>query len=219
MSWLTTQGRRRGLQSLGHWLLLLFVAATPIAAALTLAAKTPAATSPVQITSATVYANRTISVSWDIPVGQWGGALMINPTAATDATGEMPFEAGTTIDYELLNTGSTHYTSKLPLKMTVQQPVTVYVQVQLIDPWYNGTGGCQQGNYLADCDSQVVALPIDPICREVLVKAGYYSKVLVRRGHWLRRHGRYVHQHGQGVWVKARYRRIWHPPVYETRCH
>lgn len=174
------------------------------------------AASPVQIVSATVNADRSVSIGWNIPGGYYGGDLIINPTSATDSTGEMPF-GDTTIDYRLFGPGRTHYKT-LPLNMTVQQPVTVYVQVQLIDPYDTGRG-CQQGAYLVDCDSQVVALTVAPICGKVLVKAGYYSKRMVRRGHWLRRDGHFVRRHGRRVWVKAVYRRVYHPPVYQTRCH
>lgn len=105
----------------------------------------------------------------------------------------------------------------LPLDMSITQPTTVYVQVQLIDPF--GDNSCTQGDLGDDCDSQVIPLTIQPICAQVLVKKGYYTKKLVRRGHWLRRHGHYVLHHGHRVWVKAVYRRVYHPPVYQTHCH
>lgn len=195
-------------------------AAIPVAAAFILASTASAATSPVLIVSATVHADRRVSVSWNMPVGSWGGVLVINPTSTTDSTGEMPFVLGATIDYDLLAKGSTTYTTRLPLKMSVQQPVTVYAQVQLIDPYDNGTGGCHQGvQYVVDCDSQVIALTITPICGPVLKRAGYYSERLVRRGHWLKRHGHCVRRHGHRVWVKAAYRRLYHPPVHQTQCH
>jgi hypothetical protein len=101
--------------------------------------------------------------------------------------------------------------------MTITQPTTVYVQVQLTDPYDDG--GCQQGDFLVDCDSQVVALTVNPICTRVQIREGYYTKALVRRGHWLKRHGHFVRRHGHRVWVKPVYRRTYHPPVYQEQCH
>lgn len=190
-------------------------AAVVLAAAFILV-KSASAASPVQIVAATVNADRSVSVSWNIPASSWGGDLIINPTSTTDPTGGMPF-GSTTVDYQIFGSGRTHYTT-LPLRMSIQSPVTVYVQVQLIDP-YDNTLSCQQGGDLVDCDSQVVALTVTPMCTQVLVKAGYYTKTLVRRGHWLRQHGHFVRRHGHRVWVKAAYRHIYHRPVYETRCH
>jgi hypothetical protein len=201
-------------------LLVLTAIAVAVEAAFLRAVGASAASSPVQVISATVEADRRVSISWNIPVGSWGGVLVVNPTSTTDSTGEMPFALGVTIDYDLLATGRTHYRTRLPLKMNIQRPVTVYAQVQLIDPYDNGTGGCQQGvAYLVDCDSQVVGLTINPICTPVLIKGGDYSRKLVRRGHWLRRNGRYVQRHGHRVRVRAVYRRVYHPPVYQTECH
>jgi hypothetical protein len=220
----------------GAYRFLLAIGAVVMVAAAMLVAKASAATqsSPVQITSATLNADRTLSVSWDVPVGTYGGVLVVVPSSTTDFTGAMPFDVGT-IGYDLLSSGWTNYKT-LPLDMTIQQPTTIYVQVQLIDPYGDGT--CQQGDGLVDCDSQVVALTVNPICSPVTVTDGYYStdlvkasdytKQLVHRGHWLRRYGHYVRRNGHRVWVKAVYRRIyhpavsqqvWHPPVTATQCH
>ena len=79
--------------------------------------------------------------------------------------------------------------------MTITQPTTVYAQVELIDPF--GDGSCSQGDFGADCDSQVIALTIQPICAQVLVKAAYTTKQLVKRGHWLRKNGHFA-QAGHG---------------------
>ena len=208
-----------GLTTPARWLVFAGIAAAA-EAALILAASASAGTSPVQVTSATVHADRKVSISWNIPVGTWGGVFVVNRTPTTDSTGEMPFVLGSTIEYDVLGKGWTNYKTRLPLKMTVQQPVTVYGQVQLIDPYDNGTGGCQQGvDYMVDCDSQIVALTITPICSPVLIKAGYYSRKRVRSGHWLKRNGHYVRRHTHRVWVKATFRRIYHAPVHQTQCH
>lgn len=208
-----------GLTTPARWLPM-FVGIVTAWAALVLATSASAATSPVLIISATVNADRTVSVSWNVPAGSWGGVFVVNPTSTTDSTGEMPFVLGATIVYDRLATGWTNYKTRLPLKMNIQHPVTVYAQIQLIDPYDNGTGGCQQGvEYLVDCDSQVVALTIDPICSPVLIKAGHYSRKLIRRGHWLRRDGHYVRRHGHRVWRKQLYRRVYHRPTYQTQCH
>lgn len=191
----------------------LLLAAALVAAAAT--AASASAGSPVHIVSATVNPDRSVSVTWNVPSGEWEGVFIINPTSTADFTGEMPF-GGDTIEYDLLGTGWTNYKT-LPLDLTIQRPTTIYAQVQLTDPY--GNGGCEQGDLLVDCDSQVVALTVNPICSKVLVKAGYYSKKLIRRGHWLRRNGHYVRRNGHRVWVKARYRRVWHPPVYKTQCY
>ena len=168
--------------------------------------------------TATANTDRSVSVSWNVPAGSFGGDLITNTTSLTDVTGAFPFNAvgDPTIDFNLLNTGMTSYKT-LPLNMTITQPTTVYLQVQLIDPF--GDGSCSQGDFYVECDSPVVPLTIQPICTQVLVRAGYYTKKLVKRGHWLRSHGHYVLRHGDRVWIKAKYKKIWHPPVYETQCH
>lgn len=186
------------------------------------------AANPPQITSAWVNADRTVSVNWDIPT-LYSGAVIINPTPATDLTGAMPFKVGTTLDYEMLPGDLTNYKTMIPLQMIITQPTTIYVQMQFnpYDPFYGTT--CQVGDHPPSCVSQVVALTVNPICSPGivapghystdLVKAAYYTKQLVHRSHWLRRHGHYVLRHGHSVWVKAVYRRISHPPVYQQVWH
>jgi hypothetical protein len=160
--------------------------------------------------TANVNSDRSVSVSWNIPAGSYGGTLIINPTSLTDVTGELPFDAvgDQTIDFNLLNTGMTSYKT-LPLDMTITQPTTLYLQVQLDNPFADGS--CSQGDLYTDCDSQVVPLAIQPICTKALTKAAYYTKKLVRRGHYVRRHG-------HRVWVKPVYKRVRHPAVYHTQC-
>jgi hypothetical protein len=199
--------------------------------------------------SATAAANsdRSISVNWNVPASSYGGAFIVNTTSATDFTGELPFDSvgDPTIDYNLIQSGWTSYKT-LPLDMTITQATTVYVQVQLIDPFNDGS--CAQGDFGVDCDSQVIPLTIQPICTQVQTAAGYYTTVvvtpayyakqLVRRAHWLLHHGhrvkwskryhraQYVKRHGY-VWVKATYKQVYHPevtkqvwvpPVYSTQC-
>ena len=89
---------------------------------------------------------------------------------------------------------------------------------------------CSQGDFYTDCDSQVIPLTIQPICTQTVVTQGHYTKKLVKRAHWLLRHGKrvkwsnryhrpqYVKRHGH-VWVKAVYKQVWVPPVYSTQCH
>jgi len=188
--------------------------------------------------TATVNANRQVVFNWNEPTSTWGGAVIINTTSLTDATGELPFDAvgDPTIDFEdMTSAGLTTWTT-LPLDMTITEPTTVYAQVQLIDPF--GDGSCSQGTFGADCDSAVIPLTIQPICTQVVVTEGYYktvvvtpahyTKKLVKPGHWLRRNGHYVRRHGRRVWVKAKYARVFHPavtknvwvpPVYSTQCH
>jgi hypothetical protein len=57
-----------------------------------------------------------------------------------------------------------------------------------------------------------------PVCQKVLVKKGHSSRKLVRRGHWLKRDGKVVRRHGRRIWVKAKYRRVYHKPVFKTTC-
>jgi hypothetical protein len=187
--------------------------------------------------TATANSDRSISVEWNVPAGSFGGAFIVNPTSTVDFTGELPFDSpgDDTIDYNLLQSGWTNYKT-LPLYMTITQPTTVYVQVQLIDPFNDDT--CTQGDFATDCDSQVIPLTIQPICTQVVTQQGYYkavvvkpahlTKKLVERGHWLRRNGRYVRKLGHRVWVKAKYKKVYHPavtkqvwvpPVYSTECH
>lgn len=197
--------------------------------------------------TATVNSSRMVTYTWNVPAGSFGGAVIINPTPTTDSTGALPFSVATTIDYHTVGAGTTTYYSGLPLDMNITVPTTVYAQVQLIDPF--GDGSCTQGDFQSDCDSQIIPLTIQPICTQVVVTAGYYNTVvvtpahytkkLVKRAHWLLRKGKrvkwskryhrpqYVKRHGH-VWVKARYKRIFHPevdqqvwvpPVYSTQCH
>jgi hypothetical protein len=179
--------------------------------------------------TATVNADRSVSVSWNVPAGESQGAFIINTTSLTDATGELPFDAAgdPTVEFDLLNAGWTSYKT-LPLDMTITQPTTVYAQVQLDDPF--GDGSCSQGSFFADCDSQVIALTIQPLCTQTVKTTGHYAKKLVKRAHWLLHHRKrvkwsqryqrpqYVKRHGY-VWVKATYKRVWVPPVYSTECH
>ena len=175
--------------------------------------------------SATVNADRSVSVNWNVPAGSFGGSLIINPLPTTDFTGELPFDSvgDDTVDFDLLQAGWTNYKT-LPLDMTITQPTTIYAQVQLTDPFDNGS--CSQGDFGADCDSQVIPLTVQPICsqvlvtpattKQVLVKAAYTTKKLVKNGHWLKSHGHFVERHGHRVWVEAVYRKTHHPATYET---
>jgi hypothetical protein len=178
--------------------------------------------------TATVDTNRMVTWNWNVPAGSFGGAVIINPTPQTDSTGALPFIAGTTTDFHTVGAGTTTYFSGAPLDMTITQPTTVYAQVQLIDPF--GDGSCTQGDFQTDCDSVVIPLTIQPICSQVLVTQGYYTTSLVSRGHYLKHNGhrvkwssryrrpKYAKRNGW-VWVKAVYTRVWHPPVYQTQCH
>lgn len=223
---------------------LLLVAA---AAAAALATAATAAADPRISATATVDANRMVTFTWNVPMGSWGGAVIVNPTATTDSTGELPFSAGTTIEFNTVGAGATTYYSGLPLDMTITQPTTVYAQVELIDPF--GDGSCTQGSFQTDCDSAVIPITIQPICTQVLVTAGYYktevvsqayyTKKLATPAHWLKHNGQrvkwskryqrpaYIRRNGH-VWVKATYKRVYHPevtqqvwvpPVYSTQCH
>ena len=187
-------------------------------AALALVVVSSALADPRISATATVNSDRSISVNWNVPAGSYGGAFIVNTTSTTDFTGELPFDSvgDPTIEYDLIQSGWTNYKT-LPLDLTITQPTTVYAQVQLIDPFNDGS--CTQGDFGDDCDSQVIPMTIQPICTQVLVKPAYYTKKLVRRGHWLRRNGHYVRRHGHRVWVKAVYRKVFHPAVYQTQCH
>jgi hypothetical protein len=182
-----------------------------------------------RISATAVDSDRSVSVSWNVPAGSNGGSFIINPLATTDFTGELPFDSvgDQTIEYDLLQTGWTNYKT-LPLDMTITQPTTVYAQVQLIDPF--GDDSCTQGDFGVDCDSAVIPLTIQPICTTVVVTPAYYSKKLVSRGHYLKRNGhrvkwisRYLHpkyaKRNGWVWVKAVYKRIYHPAVTQQSCH
>lgn len=180
--------------------------------------------------SAAVNSDRSVSVSWNVPASSWGGALTINTTSLTDVTGELPFDAvgDPTIDYNLLDTGMTSYRT-LPLDMTITQPTTIYLQVQLIDPF--GDGSCAQGDFYSDCDSAVIPLTVQPICTQTVVTAGYYKTVTVTPGHYVKKlvkKAHWVKRNGRRVRVKAKYRQVWVapvtqqqwvPPVYSTTCH
>jgi|GEM_PF-6815863 hypothetical protein len=179
-------------------------------------ASTAMANGGVQITSATVNSDRSLSISWNTPVAIYGGSVEVNSTPTTDNTAGLPYGADT-IDNEALRAGLTSYTT-LRLRMTITSPTTIYVQVQLNTLLGVGNSTCDQGLNLVDCDSQVVALTVQPICSQVKTAAGYYKKVLVRQGHWLRLNGHYVTRHGHRVWVKAKYKQVWVPPGYHTEC-
>jgi hypothetical protein len=216
-------------------------------AAFALVAASNALADPRISATATVNSDRMVTFNWNVPAGSYGGAVIVNPTATTDSTGALPYAFGTTIDFHTVGAGTTTYFSGVPLDMTITQPTTVYVQVQLIDPF--GDGSCTQGDFQTDCDSQVIPLTIQPICTQVLVTAGYYKTVVVtqayytkklaKRAHWLLRNRhkvkwgtryhrpKYIKRRGY-VWVKARYTRVFHPqvtqqvwvpPVYDTQCH
>lgn len=195
--------------------------------------------------TATINADRSVSVSWNVPASSWGGAFCVSASSLTDFTGELACQIPD-LSYNLLQEGWTNYKT-LPLDMNITQPTTIYAQVQLIDPF--GDGSCSQGDFGANCDSQVMALTVQPICTQVVttpgyyktvvVTAAYYSKKLVARAHYLKRNGhrvkwtrkyhrpKYSKKHGW-VWVNAVYRQVYHPevdqqvwvpPVYATQCH
>jgi hypothetical protein len=209
-------------------LMKLSAAAIPVAA-LGLVVVSSALADPRISATATANPDRSISVNWNIPASTYGGAFIVNTTSTTDFTGELPFDyvGDPTIDFDLIQSGWTTYKT-LPLNMTITQPTTVYAQVQLIDPFNDGS--CTQGDFGADCDSQVIPLTIQPICSQTVVTPGHYTKKLLKRAHWLRRHGKrvkwskryhrpqYAKRHGY-VWVKATYKQVWVTPVYETQCH
>lgn len=200
-----------------------------LALVVTLVSASAALADPRISATAVINADRSISVSWNVPAGSFGGSFIVNPLPTTDFTGELPFDSvgDTTIDYNLLQAGWTTYQT-LPLDMTITQPTTIYAQVTLIDPF--GDGSCSQGSFGANCDSQVIPLVVQPICSQVLVTQGYYTTSLVSRGHYLKhnghrvrwssryRHPKYAKRNGW-VWVKAVYKRVFHPPVYQTECH
>lgn len=178
--------------------------------------------------TATLDTNRMVTWNWNVPASSWGGSVIINPTPQTDSTGALPFSGGTTIDFHTVGAGTTTYFSGVPLDMTITQPTTIYAQVQLIDPF--GDGSCTQGDFQAECDSAVMPLTIQPICTTTVVTAAYYSKKLVTRAHYLRRNGHYVKwttryhkpeyskKHGL-VWVNAVFKQIYHPAVTQQNCH
>jgi len=185
---------------------LLLLAAVLVAAAW---ASTAMANGGVQVTSATVNSDRSVSISWNTPVAIFGGSVVVNSTPTTDSTGELPYGADT-IYTEVLNAGWTSATT-VPLHMTITRPTTIYVQVTLNSVLGVGNSTCDQGLNLVNCDSQVVALTVQPICAQVKTAAGYHKKVLVRRGQWLR-------LNGHRVWVKAKYKQVSVPPSYHTEC-
>ena len=206
-----------------------FIGFTTVAVLTLVMASSALADSRISAT-ATVNADRSVSVSWNVPEGANGGAFIVNTTSTTDFTGELPFDSvgDPTIEFDLLQSGWTNYKT-LPLDMTITQPTTVYAQVQLIDPF--GDGSCTQGDFGVDCDSQVIPLTIQPICAQVQNEAGYYKTVVVTPAHYTKKlvkRGHYVKRHGHRVWVKAKYvkvhhpavtKQVWVPPVYETQCH
>ena len=108
--------------------------------------------------TATVNSDRSVSVSWSPAAGEFGGAFIINTSPQTDATGELPYN-DSTIEFDSLNAGATSYKTSPLQGLAITQPTTVYAQVQLIDPF--GDGSCTQGTG-ADCDSQVIPLIIQP---------------------------------------------------------
>jgi hypothetical protein len=225
-----------------------FSAAVVAALTLGLAFASVAKADPRISATAAVNGDRSVSFSWNVPAGSFGGSFIVNPTPLTDATGELPFDAvgDTTIEYNLLPTGSTSWQT-LPLVMDIQSPTTIYAQVTLIDPF--GDGSCGQGSFFTNCDSAVIPLTVQPICAQVLVTAGYYKTVtvtaghfkteLVRRGHWLLRNGHHVTWSARyrrpaymkklgHVWVRPKYgqvwvppvtQQVWVPPVYQSVCH
>lgn len=172
--------------------------------------------------SATVNSDRSVSVNWNVPAGTFGGVFCTSTSSQTDFTGELTCPIPT-LSFNLLQPGWMNYRT-LPLDMTITKPTTIYAQVQLIDPFDNGS--CSQGDFGADCNSPVIPLTVQPICsqvlvtpaatKQVLVKAAYTTKTVVKKGHWLKRHGRFVKRHGHRVWVEAVYHKTYHPATYET---
>jgi hypothetical protein len=172
--------------------------------------------------SATVNSDRSVSVNWNVSAGSFGGVFCTSTSSQTDFTGELTCPIPT-LSFNLLQPGWMNYRT-LPLDMTITKPTTIYAQVQLIDPFDNGS--CSQGDFGADCDSQVIPLTVQPICsqvlvtpattKQVLVTAAYTTKKLVKKDHWLKSHGHFVKRHGHRVWVEAVYRTIHHPAAYET---
>ena len=67
-------------------MLLALAAAAAVAAVLA----SSALADPRITASATVNADRSVSVSWNVPEGSYGGAFIINPLSTTDFTGELP---------------------------------------------------------------------------------------------------------------------------------
>ena len=189
---------------------LFIITAALIVVAALVATTATAQSSPVQILSATVNADRSVSLTWNVPAGPWGGVVIVNPTSTTDASGEMQWQPGSTVSFATLASGAATYTTEV-FSGPITEPVTLYAQVQLTDPL--GNGGCGQGAIGGvNCDSQVVAMTLNPICAQVLAAPAYDTKVLARRGHWVKRKGR-------RVWVKPVYRRVHHPATYTTQCH
>lgn len=221
-----------------------------IAVALIAAAMASVAKADPRISAtAVVNSDRTVTFTWNVPSSlQWGGAVIVNPTSQTDGTGALPFDGfgEDTLAYKLTGYGTTSVQTIYPLDMNITQPTTVYGQVQLIDPF--GDGSCTQGDFFTECDSQVIPITVQPICTQVVVTPGYYktvvvtaayySKKLVARAHYLIRHGhkvkwtrkyhrpKYSKKHGW-VWVNAVYKQVYHPevdkqvwvpPVYSTQC-
>ena len=192
--------------------------AVAVAVAVALVGATSAfAGSPV-LATATVNADRSISVAWNLSSNTSGDVVTISTSNATDSTGEMTWNPDTNLSYsDIPGAGQTSYTTK-PLDMTITQPTTIYLQVWLVMPYWDGSNweGCGQGNQgrlvNSDCDSQVVALTIQPICTQTLVTAGHYVKKLVKRAHFIKRNGRRIR-------VEAQYRKVSVPAVYSTTCH
>lgn len=211
--------------------------AVAVAAALALVGAINAfAGSPV-LATATVNADRSISVAWNLSSNASGDVVTVSTSNATDSTGEMAWDPGTNLSYsDNLGAGQTSYTTT-PLDMTITQPTTIYLQVWLVMPYWDGWNwsGCGQGNQGvlvdSDCDSQVLALTVQPICAQTVVTAGYYNTVTVTVGHYVKKLVKQAHftkRNGRRIRVKATYRKVWVPPVtqqqwvppvYSTTCH
>lgn len=131
---------------------------TGVAAAWALLMASNALADPRISAAASVNPDRSVSVSWNPSAGEFGGALIINTSPQTDATGELPYNEST-IEFDSLNADTTSYQTSPLQGLAITQPTTVYAQVQLIDPF--GDGSCSQGTG-ADCDSPVVPLIIQP---------------------------------------------------------
>lgn len=109
--------------------------------------------------TAVVNSDRTVSVSWNVPAGSFGGSFIINKSSQTDSTGELP-DNSSTIEFDSLNSGTTSYKTSPLQGLAITQPTTVYAQVQLIDPF--GDGSCTQGDFGTDCDSPVIPIVVQP---------------------------------------------------------
>ena len=142
----------------------------------------------LNVTSISVSPDRHVSATWSGPFLDFG-ALQIATQPLTGTDGD--FYTENQIVYELIAPGQTNWTDS----DQIEHPGTYYLRIDGWDSHYQWIDfGYGYADWFGgDIYSGVYSFSVQPICKSVLARRGYYTK-------------------------RPHHKRVWHKPTYKTVC-